>query len=47
MKNYTAIIPAACAGTMLKPLTHTIPKPMVHVAGKPIIGHILKAEKSA
>jgi len=35
------IIPAAGAGTRLKPHTHTKPKPMVYVAGKPIIGHIL------
>ncbi|ODS38511.1 MAG: hypothetical protein A7316_00875 [Candidatus Altiarchaeales archaeon WOR_SM1_86-2] len=36
-----AVIPAAGAGTRLKPLTHTVPKPILHVAGKPIIGHIL------
>ena len=35
------IIPAAGAGTRLRPHTHTTPKTLVQVAGKPILGHIL------
>ena len=35
------IIPAAGAGTRLRPHTHTTPKALIQVAGKPILGHIL------
>jgi bifunctional N-acetylglucosamine-1-phosphate-uridyltransferase/glucosamine-1-phosphate-acetyltransferase GlmU-like protein len=35
------IIPAAGAGTRLRPHTHTTPRALVQVAGKPILGHIL------
>jgi glucose-1-phosphate thymidylyltransferase len=35
------VIPAAGAGTRLRPHTHTAPKGLLHVAGKPILGHIL------
>jgi glucose-1-phosphate thymidylyltransferase len=35
-----AVIPAAGAGTRLKPHTHTTPKPLLAVAGKPILTHI-------
>lgn len=36
-----AIIPAAGAGTRLRPFTHTVPKPLIPVAGRPLLGHIL------
>lgn len=36
-----AIIPAAGAGSRLRPHTHTTPKPLLSVAGKPILAHIL------
>jgi glucose-1-phosphate thymidylyltransferase len=39
--SLVAVIPAAGAGTRLKPLTHTTPKPLLAVAGKPILAHIL------
>lgn len=35
-----AIIPAAGAGSRLRPHTHTSPKPLLSVAGKPILAHI-------
>ena len=35
------IIPAAGAGTRLRPHTHTTPKTLLQIAGKPILGHIL------
>jgi glucose-1-phosphate thymidylyltransferase len=35
------VIPAAGAGTRLRPHTHTTPKTLVRVAGKPILGHVL------
>jgi len=35
------VIPAAGAGTRLRPHTHTTPKTLVQVAGKPILGHVL------
>ena len=35
------IIPAAGAGTRLRPHTHLLPKAMLQVAGRPIIGHII------
>lgn len=38
-----AIIPAAGAGTRLKPQTHNKPKALVSVGGKPIIHHIIDA----
>ena len=36
-----AIVPAAGAGTRLRPHTHTTPKALLLVAGKPILAHIL------
>ena len=36
-----AIIPAAGAGTRLRPHTHSLPKALLPVAGRPILGHIL------
>lgn len=35
------MIPAAGAGSRLRPHTHTTPKPLLAVAGKPILAHIL------
>jgi glucose-1-phosphate thymidylyltransferase len=35
-----AVIPAAGAGSRLRPHTHTTPKPLLAVAGKPILAHI-------
>ena len=35
------VIPAAGAGTRLRPHTHSLPKPLLHVGGRPIIAHLL------
>ncbi len=39
------VIPAAGAGTRLRPHTYTTPKSLLPVAGKPILGHILDGIK--
>jgi glucose-1-phosphate thymidylyltransferase len=41
MNGMKVVIPAAGAGTRLRPHTHTTPKTLVNVAGKPILGHVL------
>jgi len=41
MDGLKVVIPAAGAGTRLRPHTHTTPKTLVRVAGKPILGHVL------
>lgn len=40
-----AIIPAAGAGSRMRPFTFAKPKPLINVAGKPIICHILDSLK--
>jgi glucose-1-phosphate thymidylyltransferase len=40
--SLVAVIPAAGAGTRLRPHTLTTPKPLLAVAGKPILAHILE-----
>ncbi len=42
-----AVVPAAGAGTRLRPHTHTSPKPLLPVAGRPIIDHILRSLEGA
>jgi glucose-1-phosphate thymidylyltransferase len=41
--NLITLIPAAGAGTRMRPLTNTFPKAMLMVAGKPILFHIVQA----
>jgi len=45
--SLVVVIPAAGAGTRLKPHTHTTPKPLLAVAGKPILAHILERVAAA
>jgi glucose-1-phosphate thymidylyltransferase len=45
--SLVVVIPAAGAGTRLKPHTHTTPKPLLAVAGKPILAHILERVATA
>lgn len=45
--SLVAVIPAAGAGTRLKPHTDTTPKPLLAVAGKPILAHILERVAAA
>jgi glucose-1-phosphate thymidylyltransferase len=45
--SLVAVIPAAGAGTRLRPLTLTTPKPLLAVAGKPILAHILERVAAA
>jgi len=45
--SLVAVIPAAGAGTRLKPHTHTTPKALLAVAGKPILTHILERVAAA
>jgi len=45
--SLVAVIPAAGAGTRLKPHTDRTPKPLLAVAGKPILAHILERVAAA
>ena len=45
--SLVVVIPAAGAGTRLKPHTDTTPKPLLAVAGKPILAHILERVAAA
>lgn len=40
-RDVVAVVPAAGAGTRLRPHTYTKPKPLLPVAGRPILGHLL------
>lgn len=46
MKPIT-LIPAAGAGTRMRPLTHSLPKAMLPVGGAPILNHIIDAAAEA